>query len=297
MSTALKDFQVELGGVVIGHGTSIPIAEVEGLGRAPVRGELVSRPGADGAWAGSDWYDARTVRIDCAIKTPGDPAAARQILADLHEAADAASVRTAPGATMPLRIKWPGSPTRVLFGRLRRLEPSWEQAAFGWVPLDVEFAATDPRFYDDTVSSLTLSLSSRGLGGLKAPLVAPLNTGTSVPNERRGMVRNDGDMPAWPTIRITGPVISPRIYMPKTGALLELAVSLATGERLDIETRPGTRWALRNGSENVASSLSGASRLDGFQIPPGSTELWWTARGYSSASRLAVTWRGAHIAL
>ncbi|MGP3685822.1 hypothetical protein ACTVZO_14100 [Streptomyces sp. IBSNAI002] len=296
MSAALKDFQVELGGVVLGHDTSIPIAEVEGLGRAPVRGELVSRPGSDGFWAGSDWYDARTVRIDCAIKTPGDPAAARQILADLQEAADAAAVRTAPGATMPLRIKWPGSPTRVLFGRLRRLEPSWEQAAFGWVPLDVEFAA-DPRFYGDTVSSLTLSLSSRGLGGLKAPLVAPLNTGTSVPNERRGMVRNDGDMPAWPTIRITGPVISPRIYMPKTGALLELAVSLATGERIDIETRPGTRWALRNGSENVATSLSGASRLDGFQIPPGSTELWWTARGYSSASRLSVTWRSAHIAL
>ncbi|MEV6678574.1 hypothetical protein AB0N09_17195 [Streptomyces erythrochromogenes] len=297
MSTALKDFQIELGGIVIGHGTSIPIAEVEGLGRAAVRGELVSRPGADGVWAGADWYDARTIRIDCAIKTPGDPAAARQILADLQEAADAAAVRTAPGATMPLRIKWPGSPTRVVFGRLRRLEPSWEQAAFGWIPLDVEFAATDPRFYEDTVSSLTLSLSSRGLGGLKAPLVAPLNTGTSVPNERRGMVRNDGRMPAWPTIRITGPVISPRIYMPKTGALLELGVSLTTGERIDIETRPGTRWALRNGSENVATSLSGASRLDGFQIPPGSTELWWTARGYSSASRLAVTWRSAHIAL
>ncbi|WKV74150.1 phage tail family protein [Streptomyces sp. PCS3-D2] len=297
MSTALKDFQIEIGGVVLGHGTSIPIAEVEGLGRAPVRGELVPRPGADGAWAGSDWYDARTVRIDCAIKTPGDPAAARQILADLQEAADAASVRTAPGANMPLRIKWPGSPTRVLFGRLRRLEPSWEQAAFGWVPLDVEFAATDPYFHGDTVSALTLSLSSRGLGGLKAPVKAPVNTGTSVPQERRGMVRNDGDMPAWPTIRITGPVISPRIYMPKTGALLELGVSLATGERIDIETRPGTRWALRNGSENVASSLSGDSRLDGFQIPTGSTELWWTARGYSSASRLAVTWRSAHIAL
>lgn len=48
----LKDFQLELGGVVIGHGTWVPIAEIEGLGRAPVRGDVVPRPGADGAWAG-----------------------------------------------------------------------------------------------------------------------------------------------------------------------------------------------------------------------------------------------------
>ncbi|MDJ0383199.1 hypothetical protein [Streptomyces sp. G-G2] len=293
MTIVLKDFQVELGGVVIGHGTRVPMAEIEGLGRAPVRGDVVPRPGADGAWAGTDWYEARTIRIDCGIRTPGDPAAGVAILSDLQELADAPEARTTPGAVMPLRIQWPGRETRVLFGRLRRVDPSWENAAVGWIPLDIEFVAVDPRFYADSTSALTLSLSAKGLGGLKAPLVAPLNTGVSLPDERRGWVRNGGTLAAWPSLRITGPCIDPRIYMPKTGQLLQLSVSLTTGEYIEIETRPGTRWALRNGAENVAAGMSTDSRLDRFQIPVGSTELWWTARGYSSASRLSVTWRAA----
>ncbi|MEU3049007.1 hypothetical protein ABZ705_21295 [Streptomyces sp. NPDC006984] len=294
----LKDWQMELAGVLLGTGTDIPVGEVEGLGVPELRTQDVENPAGDGAFAGTDLYGPRTVRIEAGIRTPGDPGRALDLLAQLQRAADTPAVRQTPGAETVLRVCWPGRPTRRLTGRLRRVEAtSTAKAANGWIPLDVEFVALDPRFHSDDASGLTLTLSSDGLGGLQAPLVAPLTTGVAIPDERRGWLHNDGDLPAWPTIRITGPCSNPRLRHVQTGRVLELAVTLKPGEYIDIETRPGTRWALRNGTGSVAASLSPASRLDQFVIPPGSSELWWTARNYTNATRLALSWRTAHAAL
>ncbi len=234
-----------------------PWAKWRGLGVPELRTQDVENPSGDGAFAGVDLYGPRSVRIEAGIRTPGDPGRALDLLAQLQRAADTTAVRQTPGAETVLRVRWPGRPTRRLYGRLRRVEAtSTAQAANGWIPLDVEFVAFDPRFHSDDVSGLTLTLSPDGLGGFRAPLVAPLTTGVSIPDERRGWLHNDGDLPAWPSLRITGPCSNPRIRHVQTGRVLELGVTLKTGEFVDIETRPGTRWALRNGTGSVAAALS-----------------------------------------
>ncbi|AWK09596.1 hypothetical protein DDQ41_12445 [Streptomyces spongiicola] len=294
----LAEWQIEVAGVVLGPGTDIPIGDVEGLGVPELRTQDVDNPAGDGAFPGVDLYGPRTVRIEAGIRTPGDPARALDLLARLHRAADDPAVRTGPGAQTVMRLRWPGRTTRRLYGRLRRVEAaSASSTLHGWIPLDIEFAALDPRFHADDASALTLALSADGLGGLRAPLVAPLTTGVAIPDERRGRVHNDGDLPAWPSLRITGPCTNPRIRHVESGRVIELSVALKSGERIDIETRPGTRWVLRDGTGNLAPALSAASRLDTFTIPPGSSELWWTARDYTGATRLTVTWRAAYAAL
>lgn len=296
--TDLAEWQIEIAGVLIGAGSDIPVSEVEGLGFPELRTQEVENPAGDGAFPGIDLYSARTIRIEAAIRTAGDPSTALDTLGRLHRAADNPAVRTDPGAQTVLRLRWPGRTTRRLYGRLRRVEAaSTAKALHGWIPLDIEFAALDPRFHADEPSALTLALSADGLGGFRAPLVAPLTTGVAIPDERRGRLHNEGDLPAWPSIRITGPCSNPRIRHVQTGRVLELAVSLASGEYIDVETRPGTRWALRNSTGNLTPALSVASRLDTFTIPPGSSELWWTARNYTGATRLTVTWRAAYAAL
>ncbi|MGW2886401.1 phage distal tail protein [Streptomyces griseoruber] len=294
----LDAWQIEVAGVLIGAGTDVPVSEVEGLGVPELRTQDVDNPVGDGAFPGVDLYSARTIRIEAGIRTAGDPAAALDILGRLHRAADDPVVRTDPGAQTVLRLRWPGRGTRRLYGRLRRLEAaSTATALHGWIPLDLEFAALDPRFHADDAFALTLALSTDGLGGFRAPLVAPLTTGVAIPDERRGRVRNDGDLPAWPSLRITGPCTNPRIRHVESGRVIELSVSLKSGEYVDVETRPGTRWVLRNGTANLAPALSPASRLDTFVFPPGTSELWWTARDHTNATRLAVTWRSAYAAL
>ncbi|MGW1627294.1 hypothetical protein, partial [Streptomyces sp. NPDC002172] len=234
----LNEWQFEVAGVLVGTGTDIPVGDVEGIGSVETRTQDTDNPVGDGTFPGVDLYGARTVRLEAGIRTPGEPGRALDLLATLQRAADDPAVRLTPGAMTTLRMRWPGRPTRLLYGRLRRVEAtSTATTVHGWIPLDLEFAALDPQFHADDASTLTLSLSADGLGGFRAPLVAPITTGVAIPDERRGRLLNDGDRPAWPTLKITGPCTNPRIRHEDTGQVLELALSLTVGEWIDIETR------------------------------------------------------------
>ncbi|MFE7129330.1 hypothetical protein ACFVIM_00525 [Streptomyces sp. NPDC057638] len=295
---SLKDWQIDVAGLILGPGSPYVLADVTGLGAPPLRTQDVDNPVDDGAYPGVDYYGQRLVRIEAAIRTPGDPAAATDALARLHEAAARPSVRRTAGALAVLRLKWPGREARRLYGRVRRADAiSTAQTIYGWIPLEIEFAA-DPRFHGDVQQTLTLPLDiSQDRQGFKAPLTAPLTTGVANPSTRPGWVHNDGDLPAYPKLRITGPITNPRIWIVETGRSLELSITLGQGEWVDIDTRPGTRWVLRNGTGNASSALAGASRLDRFTIPSGRSELRWTATDYTNTCRLTVQWRDAHTAL
>ncbi|MEU5434525.1 hypothetical protein AB0G73_14280 [Streptomyces sp. NPDC020719] len=295
MNLELKDFQLDFGGLLLGHGTQVPIAEIEGLARPGVRGELVERPGADGAWASPDWYEARTLRIDCGIKTPGDPAAGRQILAALQQVADRDDARTVAGGTVPLRIKWPGSPVRALGVRVRKLDASWSKAAFGWIPLDIELVAPDPRFYSDVEQQAELRLGWLSGGGFTAPVQAPIKVTSGGPSgeQRPGWVTNTGTTDAYPVLTVHGPVANPQIRHVETGRAVDLQIKLAPSEWVRVDTRPGQRTVTRNNGGSVAIT----SPLEDFAIPPGRSEIRWSGSDPTASARLTVTWRDAHTAL
>ncbi|MFF4606091.1 hypothetical protein ACFY12_25540 [Streptomyces sp. NPDC001339] len=295
MSGELEDFQLEFAGIRFGHGTNIPIARIEGLGRPGVRGEVVEQPGADAAWLGPDWYEARTLRIDCSVKTPGDAAAAARLVSQVQEAADDPRVRTVGGAVMPLRIKWPGAPVRVLFGRLRKAEPSWEEAAFGWVPLDVEFTAPNPRYYADVEQTAQLKLGWLSGGGFTAPVQAPIRVTSGNPSgqARPGWVTNNGRTETHPVLTVYGPCANPEITHVGSGRCVRLPVTLSAGQWVRVDTRPGQVQVVRDNDGSVPT----ASRLDDFVLPPGRSEIRWTATDPTATARLTVAWRDAYISL
>nr|WSZ96824.1 phage tail family protein [Streptomyces sp. NBC_00857] len=299
----LAPWQFEIGGVVLGKGTPVPIGNIEGLGAPAVRPQDVDNPTGDGTHPGQDFYGPRTVRIEAGIKTPGDPTAAADLLARLELAVDDPTARTLPQGRAVLRGRWPGHGIRRLHGRLRRMEAtSSANAVNGWIPLDIEFAALDPRWHADDLSHLLLSLDQAaerkaGDRSVQAPLCAPAECGTAHPAERPGWITNRGNVEAWPSIRIHGPVAHSRLWNTVTSRALDLDLSLRTGEWVEMETRPGTRWALRNGTVNVANALTPQSRLDQFVIPPGRSEIGWSADDLTGTARLEVMWRAAYTAL
>ena len=306
----LEDGQHELAGVLIGLGTSVVLAGIEGLGRAQQRTADVEPAGEDGLWLGADYYTGRTVRIPAGIKTPGDLVKAADILARLERAVDTPDARTTPDGRHVLRGRWPGHATRRMYGRLRRMEAaSTANAVHGWIPLDIEFVGLDnPRWYDDELSKLTLGLdqAARTTGEdrtvdevmVRPAACRPLADLDHRPaDDRPGWVTNRGDVPTYPSLRVHGPVASPRIWNTVTGRVLELDLSLRDGEWVEMETRPGTCWALRNGTVNVANDLSNTTRLDLFTLPPGRSELAWTATDPSGTARLEVAWRSAYTTL
>ncbi|MFJ5886875.1 hypothetical protein [Streptomyces californicus] len=295
----LTDWQYELGGVLMGAGTPIQVIETTGLGRAPVRDADVDQPSMDGSFAGPDYYAARQVQIDAAIRIPGDPAACHDVVAALQAAADDPAVRLAGGVTMPFRMKRPGRPVKRLNGRLRMGEPEYAKVIHGYVPLDIEFIATDPGFYADEETTTEIPLGWLTGGGFAAPVVAPIfvQSGTTAA-DRPGWAHNAGTGHAWPVIRITGPVANVSVIHSTSGRRLDLpTLNLTAGQWVEIDTRPGYRTVTRENGGNASTLLSPASRIDLFSLPPGPSEFRWTGFDNTNTARLRLTWRDAYTAL
>ncbi|MFH8483610.1 hypothetical protein [Streptomyces sp. NPDC018055] len=295
----LTDWQYELGGVLMGAGTSVQVRETSGLGRPPVRDADVDQPSMDGVFAGLDYYAARQVQIDAAVRIPGNPAACHDVVAALQTAADDPAVRLAGGATMPFRLKRPGRPVKRLYGRLRMEEPEYAQVIHGFVPLDLEFIATDPTFYADEETTTEIPLGWLTGGGFRAPVVAPIfvQSGTTAA-DRPGWAHNQGTGHAWPVIRITGPVANVSVIHSTSGRRLDFpTLNLAAGQWVEIDTRPGYRTVTRENGGNASTLLSTASRIDLFSLPPGPSEFRWTGFDNTNTSRLRLTWRDAYTAL
>ncbi|WP_329047177.1 hypothetical protein [Streptomyces sp. NBC_01422] len=295
----LTDWQYELGGVLMGANTPIQVLETTGLGRPPVRDNDVDQPSMDGVFAGPDYYAARQVQFDAAIRIPGDPAACHDMVAALQAAADNPAVRLTGGATMPLRILRPGRPVKLLNGRLRKVDPEYAQVIHGYVPLDLEFIATDPTWYADEVTTTEIPLGWLTGGGFAAPVVAPIyvQSGT-VAADRPGWATNAGTGDAWPIIRITGPVATVTITHAETGRQLSFpTLNLSAGQWIEIDTRPGHRTVTRENGGNASALLSPSSRIDLFSLPPGQSEMRWTGFDNTNTARMRLTWRDAYTAL
>ncbi|MFD4397197.1 hypothetical protein [Kitasatospora sp. NPDC058478] len=289
--TDLIDFQHDLAGVRIGAGTNVVIRKLQGIGLPDKRTNDIEPAGEDGLWPGADQYGGRLVRIDCAVRCPGDPAAALDLLAELQEHADPDGVRLAAGETVELRLKYPGRGVRMLRGRLRKAEEDQEQLIHGWLPIDVEFMATDPTLYGDQPEQTKIRLGSVSTGGFSAPVVAPVVTAAVSTGVPPGTVVNPGTAPTWPVLRIDGPCTNPVITHIESGRSIGLGpLTLLAGQWVEIDTRPGWRTVLNDGGGNMATLLRWGDRIDEFAIPPGRSRLQFDAVDPTNTALLTATW-------
>lgn len=294
--TPLTDGQHQLGSVLIGAGTNVLIATIEGLGQPPLRSSDVEPPGEDGLWLGTDYYSGRTLRIDAGIRQAGDWQGVLDTLSALLDDSDTPTVRGQGGTTLDLRLKFPGRDARVIRGRLRKLDPDVSQSIHGWVPLDIEFQAQDHLFYADAPGTTSMPLGSLTAGGVTFPLVFPFTiAGDPSAVGRPGFLEVAGTAPTWPVLRVAGPCANPTITHVASGRTLTVQTTLAAGEWVEIDTRPGWRTVLRENGGSVP--LAPTSRIDQFVLSPGLNEIHWSATDPTLTSTLAVTWWPAYKAL
>lgn len=292
----LADYQHQLGSVLIGAGTPVRIKTIEGLGMPPVRSADVEPEGEDGLWLGVDRYGGRTIRIDAAILAAADPGAVLDALAVLQDESDTDPVRAQGGTTLDLRLKFPGRPVRVVRGRLRQAEADLSQMIHGWAPLDIEFQAADHLYYTDTPGTTSMPLAMLTTGGMTFPIVFPFTiAGDPAAVGRPGFFEVEGTAPTWPVLRVNGPCSNPSVRHVGSGQTLTVPVTLAAGEWVELDTRPGWRTVLReNGG---GAPLTAASRIDQFRLTPGMNEVTWTATDPTLTATLAITWWPAYKAL
>ncbi|MER7707247.1 hypothetical protein ABTX81_30640 [Kitasatospora sp. NPDC097605] len=287
--TELIDWQHDLAGVRIGAGTNVVIRDMVAAGLPEKRTNDVEPAGEDGLRPGADQYGGRLVRIDCGIRCVGDAAAALDLLAELQEHADPDGVRLLAGETVELTLKYPGREPRTLRGRLRKCEETQEDAVHGWIPLDIEFLATDPLFYGE-MEQRQIPLGALSRGGFVAPVVAPVVTAAVPTDQLPKSVANPGTAPTWPVLRVNGPCVNPVITHMESDRSLALDVALLAGQWIEIDTRPGWRTVLDDAGASRAVLLRWGDRIDEFDLPPGINHLKFEATDPTNTAQLTVTW-------
>ena len=160
--------------------------------------------------------------------------------------------------------------------------------AHGLAKANIEFYATDPRIYLNTLQDKTVFLSSGG-GGLTFD-ATPSFTSGGLPTGGRTTATNQGTFATYPTFFLFGPLTNPVIENESTGETFEATITIADGDYLLVDT--SRRTALYDRTASRYSTLTSASQW--FDQEPGDNDLRFRA-ATSEEGYLTVQWRSAYV--
>lgn len=278
------DWRAEFRGLALGDGSSYDLVAVRGLLDLPdVRSADRALLRRHGLLPGDDFLGGRTVDLTLEIHAD-DPSSLGATLDALLVA-----FQVGPGEA-PFVFQFPGvagGGKRQVYARTRkRSAPMDLSFVYGTARVQVQLLATDPRIYDAATRTASSSLPTAG-GGMNFDLVFPATFG-AVSTGGAIVAMNDGTFQTSPTFRIDGPVTNPRVENLTTGEVLALAIDLAAGQYLVIDTE--ARTVLLGGTASRYSSLSASSSW--WDLEPGRNDVTFRASTPSEAS-LSMTWASA----
>lgn len=135
----------------------------------------------------------------------------------------------------------------------------------------LEFDCPDP-YWVDTVDSTAQASGASGITSF-FPFFPLSLSASEIAAELT--IDNTGDLEAWPVISIAGPAESPTLRNFTTGQLLTLNRTVAAGETVTLDARPGARTALLQDGTSVYPLLT--------------TRQWWPLRRGTNRVRLEAT--------
>lgn len=156
--------------------------------------------------------------------------------------------------------------------------------------MDVEFRQMDPRHYGGREHRESIPVVPASLGGLVAPLVAPLTT-VSTGAARAGRVVNAGDLPAPLAVEFRGPATDP-VVVSDDGLEIGYRGTLAYDESVMID--PVANSVLLNGSVPVPGRLTLRTRLSRAAAPPGESDWFFRALDQTGTAEAVLIWRDAY---
>lgn len=278
----LLDYQIAIGGLVMGPGTPYIIQSIDGFGTEDVRTTDVSRPYSHGEFYGLDFLPGRTLTISAIIRgvSPTDVVANIDALLVVWQpiSADTSTVNV-------LTYKFPGQTMRQFNGRPRRAPIDTSRIIGNNAPVVLEYKAADPRQYGPA-NTVTVGVSTV-TSGRAYPRTYPLTFGGGISNAILAV--NAGNFPTRPSARIVGPATNPSILNSNTGARVKFALTLAAGDFLDIDFDAKT--IVLNGTASRYSTLTSDSTW--WQLAPGLTTVQFAADTSSGATSLTFTWASA----
>lgn len=253
--------------------------------------------GHDGQLFGVDTMPGMVItQTGYAMTSPGSGAAAMDSYSALAGVWNDPYIRLTDGYIQVFRACYPGSNvTRRCYGRGRKILPTYGQVNQGIVPFTAQFQCGDNIWYEDTSSSIVLTMVPSLFGGGITPPVTPPYHLTSQTNYQQNVINNTGSLPTWPVISLKGPISYPTVTYVNTPVSIGYNGSLASNQTLVIDTRPWVRTAMI-GNTSVAGALTGDPMIS-LQAWPGTTLVKLNGQDFTGTSTCTITWRSATLAI
>lgn len=173
-------------------------------------------------------------------------------------------------------------------GRIASLKPD-VRATRGVGILDLTFEQTLPAHYSNEVETVEISAVPASIGGLVAPLVAPLTTVASGA-ARAGRIESTGNLPAPVVVTFHGPSTNPRVET-ADGYVLGYRGTLAYDRSVTLD--PLAETVRLDDGTDVPGRLTLSARLSSLSAPPGVSDWFYRSTDTSGTSRAVLAWRDA----
>lgn len=137
----------------------------------------------------------------------------------------------------------------------------------------VQLRADDPTWYGGNASGGTT---------LKTYLNANIN-GTQV-------ITTDGNWPAFPIIRLNGPITNPTITNNTTGQSIAITATIGSGSWIELDLSYGKKTVYDNLGANRISTVSATSNLATWSLIPGNNTIAISGTGVGATNNMSFTY-------
>lgn len=182
--------------------------------------------------------------------------------------------------------------------------PAQDRKAGIFQKVAVVLKANDPTFYDPLADEHTFALVG-GADECLVPTEIPMTVGIGASTVYlTEPIANEGDVAAYPIIRITGPIENPKITNISTGEVLDLdGITIAGGHYYEIDLRYGYKRVLDNHGVVRTAELSSDSDLvtwhlaDDSEVTDGINSVEAQGIGMTDFSGISLVWFNRYIGI
>lgn len=256
---------------------------VLGLEMPDLRLSVHERPNVDGAFVPAQLYGARVVSFVGFVHgdTVNEYRTNRRVITSLFK------IRRSGGELLPLSCKFTTLDNLALQFEAYTSKFKFPDEGMTSGEYTTHLLVPDPVLYTQEAKTKTLYIFSGG--GMAVPTAIPMDMGVNATTQES--LSNGGDLDAYPTITLYGPLTNPTLTNETNGDQLNLTYTLSSGQFIVIDTK--NRTALYYSSDtdtdpdNVLDNVSG----DFLRLSPGSNTIKLTDSVYNASGKAQFNWR------
>ena len=284
--TLTNPYSFSFGGQVFGgSGSPYQILSVDGLEGLPtIRNQDDNRGYSDGMFTGQDFLGGRTISI--IINTL--PSGSTNAQTNFNTLQNYLLPQTSGTTPLYFFLSGAGAVEQFINARIRgnrtTIDPDY---TYGFIKSQYEFFCPDPRYYDSTQQSASLSVS--GFLGRVYNRIYPLLYNSSSASTLT-TINNAGRTTTYPTITFNGPITNPVVGNVTQGNYIYFGQTFAQSDTVVIDLL--NKIVTLNGAP-ARNLIVGGSNW--FSAPVGNSSFYFNGSGTTGATAATATWYNAYI--